>query len=176
MPYDPARHHRRSIRLQGYDYSQPGAYFITIVAATRQPWFGEVHLGTLQLNAAGKMVVAEWQLLAERFPHIELDAFVVMPDHLHGIIVIIEGPSPAPAPGDSAPRGTMPGSIGRIVQAFKSLTTNAYIRAVEQHGWQPFPGRLWQRNYHERVIRSERQLQNTREYIASNPLRWAARR
>jgi REP element-mobilizing transposase RayT len=93
VTYDPSRHHRRSIRLKGYDYSQAGAYFVTILAQDRARVFGEIVDDAMQLNAAGEMVLAEWDALPSRFPTIELDAFVVMPNHVHGIIVITENPS-----------------------------------------------------------------------------------
>ena len=85
MTYDPQKHHRRSIRLKGYDYSQAGAYFITIVAQARACLFGEVVDGEMRLNDAGRMV---WDDLPERFPGLELDAFGVMPNHVHGIIIL----------------------------------------------------------------------------------------
>jgi len=97
MPYDPNRHHRRSIRLKGYDYSQAGAYFITICTQDRACLFGKVVNGEMRLNDAGRMVLAEWNMLPERFPHVVLDAFVVMPNHVHGIVVITN-----PAPDDTA--------------------------------------------------------------------------
>jgi REP element-mobilizing transposase RayT len=97
MPYDPTRHHRRSIRLKGYDYSQAGAYFITICTQDRACLFGKVVNGEMQLNDAGRMVLAEWNMLPERFPHVVLDAFVVMPNHVHGIVVITN-----PATDDTA--------------------------------------------------------------------------
>jgi len=97
MPYDPTRHHRRSIRLKGYDYSQAGAYFVTICTQDRACLFGKVVNGEMRLNDAGRMVLAEWNMLPERFPHVVLDAFVVMPNHVHGIVVITN-----PAPDDTA--------------------------------------------------------------------------
>jgi len=97
MPYDPNRHHRRSIRLKGYDYSQAGAYFITICTQDRACLFGKVVNGEMRLNDAGRMVLAEWNMLPERFPHVVLDAFVVMPNHVHGIVVITN-----PATDDTA--------------------------------------------------------------------------
>ena len=97
MPYDPNRHHRRSIRLKGYDYSQAGAYFITICTQDRACLFGKVVNGEMRLNDAGHMVLAEWNMLPERFPHVVLDAFVVMPNHVHGIVVITN-----PATDDTA--------------------------------------------------------------------------
>jgi putative transposase len=164
---------RRSIRLNNYNYASEGAYFITICAVVRQPWFGEVHDEMMQLNDAGRMVHAEWQNLATRFPHIELDTFIIMPDHIHGLISITGDATSTLAPrSNERPNGTMAGSIGRIVQAFKSITTNTYIQHVHQHGWQPFPGKLWQRNYYEHIIRNEHDLQRIRDYILRNPSRW----
>ena len=90
MKYDPQKHHRRSIRLKGYDYSQGGAYYVTIVAQNRACLFGEVVDGEMQLNEAGKMLQAEWEALPQRFPNIELDEFIVMPNHFHGVVVVVE--------------------------------------------------------------------------------------
>jgi len=86
--YDPQRHHRRSIRLRGYDYTQPGAYYVTIVTQERECLFGEVVDGKMRLNRAGQVARREWERLPCRFPHIRLDAFIVMPNHIHGIIII----------------------------------------------------------------------------------------
>jgi REP element-mobilizing transposase RayT len=190
MPYDPTRHHRRSIRLKGYDYSQAGAYFITLCTQDRACLFGKVVNGEMRLNDAGRMVLAEWNRLPERFPHLVLDAFVVMPNHVHGILVITD---PAPtvgatlvvAPTVSAPNagtmGAVPNTgatlvvaptVGNIIGAFKSRVTVEYIRGVKTSGWPPFRGRLWQRNYYEHIIRNERALNAIRQYIMENPRRW----
>ena len=166
-------YNRQSIRLPGYNYASEGAYFITICAKVRQPWFGDVHNGMMQLNDAGRLVDAEWYNLATRFLQIELDAFMIMPDHIHGIISITGDTTPTPASrANGLPNGTITGSIGRIVQAFKSLTTNTYSQRVHELGWQPFPGTLWQRNYYEHIIRNEHELQRIRDYILHNPSRW----
>jgi putative transposase len=87
---DPRAHQRRSIRLKGYDYAQPGAYFVTICTADRQPILGEIVNGAMRLSAAGRIVEQEWRRLVRHFPNIRLDAYVIMPNHLHGIIVINE--------------------------------------------------------------------------------------
>jgi len=173
MPYDPNRHHRRSIRLKGYDYSQAGAYFITLCTQDRACLFGKVVNGEMRLNDAGRMVLAEWNRLPERFPQVVLDAFVVMPNHVHGILVITD---PAPTVGATvgatlvvAP--TAP-TVGNIIGAFKSRVTVEYIRGVKTSGWPPFRGRLWQRNYYEHIIRNERALNAIRQYIMENPRRW----
>jgi len=201
MPYDPNRHHRRSIRLKGYDYSQAGAYFITICTQDRACLFGKVVNGEMRLNDAGRMVLAEWNMLPERFPHVVLDAFVVMPNHVHGIVVItnpatddtattaptIVGTGLVPAPDDGATTRVAPTvgdivaptvgdivapTVGDIVGAFKSRVTVEYIRGVKTSGWPPFRGRLWQRNYYEHIIRNERALNAIRQYIIENPRRW----
>ena len=104
------------------------------------------------------MVHEVWYALPQRFSHISLDAFVVMPNHVHGIVLIQE---------ECSGQG-----LGRIVGAFKSVTTNRYIKGVRELSWVPFPGRLWQDNYFERIIRNEAEAQRIREYIARNPLLW----
>jgi putative transposase len=120
VKYDPSKHHRRSIRLRGYDYGQVGAYFVTFCTQDRLCLFGEVENGEMRLNDVGSMV--------ER--------------------------------------------LKTAIQWFKTMTTNEYIRAVKQRGWPSFPGRLWQRNYYDHIIRNERSLQQIREYIATNPAMW----
>jgi REP element-mobilizing transposase RayT len=170
MPYDPNRHHRRSIRLKGYDYSQAGAYFITLCTQDRACLFGKVVNGEMRLNDAGRMVLAEWNRLPERFPQVVLDAFVVMPNHVHGILVITD---PAPTVGATVGATLVVApTVGNIIGAFKSRVTVEYIRGVKTSGWPPFRGRLWQRNYYEHIIRNERALNAIRQYIMENPRRW----
>lgn len=177
MTCDPEAHRRRSIRLKGYDYSRVGAYFVTVCTQDRACLFGNVVDGEMLMNDAGRMVRAEWLALVARFPSIGLDAFVVMPNHVHGIIVIAEDPVgaglvPAPAPACSWATTRVVPTVGDIVGAFKSVTTVVYTRGVRQTGWTPFRGRLWQRNYYEHIIRSEQSLDRIRQYIVGNPLRW----
>jgi putative transposase len=175
MRYDPNRHHRRSIRLKGYDYAQPGAYFVTICVQDRECLLGTIADGEMRLNDAGRMVQSWWDRLPEKYPTVETDGFVIMPNHIHGIIVIAEsddvGANPRVRP-DEQTHGSAP-TLGEIVQWFKTMTTNAYIRGVKQDGWKPFPGKLWQRNYHERIVRNEQELNAVRRYIHNNPARWA---
>jgi len=183
MPYDPTIHHRRSIRLRGYDYAQAGAYFVTICVQGRECLFGQIVNARMVLNDAGRMVQAQWEQLPERFNTIELDIHIVMPNHFHGIVIItnpvgaglVPAPAPAPAPGATtrvAPTGPRRPTLGDIIGAFKSLTTNAYIRGVREYGWPPFDKRLWQRNYYEHIIRDAADLERIREYIANNPAKW----
>lgn len=169
MNYDPAKHHRRSIRLKGYDYAQPGTYFITIVTQDRACLFGEVVDGKMCLNEVGHIVRDEWMKTAILRPRVLLDAFVVMPNHIHGIIVL---PDDRRGTLQRAPTGERFGrplsnSIPTIVRLFKSTTTK---RINEHRGTRGAP--VWQRNYYEHIIRSDESLNRIRQYIADNPLRW----
>ena len=184
--------HRRSIRLQGYDYTQAGAYFVTIVVQGRACLFGDVAGEEMQLNDAGGMVQQVWQDLPNRYSGINMDEFIVMPNHIHGVINIIQ-PVGAPLvgaqedlpkavsgeiqPRDRATTRVAPTrdrryALGDVVGAFKSLTTVEYVRGVKSLGWPQFSGKLWQRNYFEHVVRSEDSLTKIRQYIRDNPLRW----
>lgn len=203
MSYNPEKHHRRSIRLKGYDYTQVGAYYFTICCHQRRCLLGEIKDSVMHLNLVGATVKAVWESLPRHFPLIELDAFVVMPNHVHGIIVITDNPSncnpnlnskpnvncrgeafvpgcndtsqqfsstnASPFPGcndTSLPRGTQSGSIGAILQNFKSVATRRVNRVTRNSGT------LWQRNYHEEIIRNEKALENIRRYIVENPQSW----
>jgi REP element-mobilizing transposase RayT len=115
MAYNPDIHHRRSIRLQGYDYSQSGAYFVTICTFQRQHLFGEIRDRTMQLNVVGQMVSAIWQNIPQHFSSVELDEFILMPDHLHGIIIISEEIKKS-------------NSLPTIIQNFKSISTRKINR------------------------------------------------
>ena len=186
---DPEKHHRRSIRMPGFDYTQPGAYFVTICTQNRDCLLGQIVNGEMQSNDAGRMVQSVWDTLPQHYPGADIDAFVVLPNHIHGII-ILTGPIPAAPVGagpracpdptqphdtDGQPRGVAPTkgmSLPDVVHRFKSLTTARYRHGVYERGWQPFPRRLWQRSYYEHVVRSERALQRIREYILNNPARW----
>ena len=175
----PPESHRRSIRLKGYDYTQSGAYFLTVVVQGRLCLFGSVADQEMRKNKAGEMVRRVWERLPDRFPCIQLDAFVVMPNHIHGILVI---DSPVGAPLASTHRGApnptrattrVAPTLGAVVGAYKSLTTRAYIEGVIAGVWAPFQKRLWQRNYYEHVVRNDASLAELRQYILDNPTRWA---
>ena len=163
MVYDPSRHHRRSIRLRNYDYAQPGLYFVTICVQGRACLFGEVVGGEMRLYEPGLMVQEVWESLPREYPGVALGAFVVMPNHFHGIVVLTAEQTEAVAAL----------SLPDVVQRFKSFTTARYRQEVVEHGWPPFPGRLWQRNYYEHIIRSETAYQKIRDYIINNPASWA---
>ncbi len=271
MPYNPNIHHRRSIRLKGYDYSQAGLYFITICVQNRECLFGGASLVDAQnemdaqnekgqpqgiartakmiLNDAGKMVENEWLKIPDRFTNVHLHEYVVMPNHFHAIMEIAVGETLVVAQNDNvaneneirqpqgiaptdtqndnvanenenrqpqgitptdtqndnvanenenrqpqgiAPTGTQndnvanenenrqpqgiaptkPKTVGDMVGAFQSIVTVEYIRGVKQLGWQPFNGKLWQRNYWEHIIRNEQSYQRISEYIINNPKKW----
>ncbi len=165
--FNPEVHHRRSIRLKGYDYSQPGVYFITICVQNKRL--------LLQPEPVREMIKRWWNELPNKFGRLELDAFEVMPNHLHGIIMVTDEFVGATLRGrpdyKGQPHRAAP-TVGDVVDWLKTMTTNEYIREVRQHNWPPFEHRLWQRNYYERILRDEKELQRAREYIDNNPLLW----
>ena len=165
MKYDPHKHHRRSIRLKGYDYSQAGVYFVTICINFGRHLLGNVQDGTMRPSEAGVMVADCWFALLDRFSTIDLDMFTLMPNHIHGIIVILEQGLTTKG------KATM---LGDFIGAFKSISTHQYIQNVHNQAWEPFHKRLWQRNYYETIIRNERQLDAIRTYIYNNPANWQA--
>ncbi len=148
---------RRSIRLRHYDYSRLGAYFVTICAYERRCLFGRIADGQVILGPIGRIVAQEWVKSSEMRRDVEVDAFVVMPNHLHGIILL--GRSEAAAAARP---------LGSVIRGFKAATT--HVVAEAGHG----PAHpLWQRNYYEHIIRNEESLESIRAYIADNPARWA---
>jgi REP element-mobilizing transposase RayT len=148
-------HHRRSIRLPAYDYSNPGAYFITLVTWNREPLLGKIIDGAMQLNDVGFLVSNEWLHLASRFSNVQLDEFVVMPNHLHAILYLTD----APIAGSAA--------LGNILRTFKATTTRL-INGLRRTPALPF----WQRNYYERILRDDQELETVQVYIQSNPSNW----
>jgi putative transposase len=172
MRYDPQKHHRRSIRLKGYDYTQAGAYFITIVTKDRACLFGRIVDGEMRLSHVGHIVRACWLAIPDHFPHAMVDEFVVMPNHVHGIIVLNEtehvgAPHDVPRPEPEQFGKPVPGSIPTIVRSFKSAATKCI------NEYRSTPGApVWQCNYYEHIIRTEESLNCIREYILTNPLRW----
>ena len=176
MQKETGTSNRRSIRLKGYDYTQAGGYFVTICTHFRECLFGEVSEGKVILNAFGKVVQEEWEKTKQMRQGINLDAFIVMPNHIHGIL-ILEGP-----PYSAGRRGTMHraptpqpeqfgkptvNSIPTILRGIKSSVT-LRINTIRGIRLQP----VWQRNYYEHVIRNDIDLEEIREYIQNNPLKW----
>jgi len=190
MKFDPSKHHRRSIRLKGHDYAGPGAYFLTLVTHQRECLFGEIVDGEMRLNEAGTIVAECWRAIPARFARAALDEAdkkrpcVVMPNHLHGIILINEdsaagkGEASAAGPGSTddstadasplRPIGTRPGSLAAMVQNLKS-TTSRRINALRDTIGAP----VWQRNYYEHIVRDALELAHIRAYIRDNPAQWA---
>jgi REP element-mobilizing transposase RayT len=172
------KHHRRSIRLQGYDYSQPGAFYVTIVTWQRECLFGEVVNREMVLNKFGLVVKQEWERLTKRFPNIELGSFIIMPNHMHGIIVVIsgrgtanrddlDGGSSRRAPTREGFQKPVKGSIPTMIRSYKSAV--AYrVNLMRRTSGVP----VWQRNYYEHIIRDQRDLQNKTDYIEANPILW----
>ncbi|MCL2682711.1 MAG: hypothetical protein FWE63_04395 [Bacteroidales bacterium] len=172
MRYNSKIHHRRSIRLKGYDYSQAGLYFVTICVRDREHLFGEIINGEMVLNEYGKIVNAEWQYLKTKYPHIELHGYVIMPNHFHGIIQISETSVGAGfarpickhlsqfplGRADPAPTAT----IGNIIGYFKYQTTKKINLSIK----------IWQRNYYEHIIRNNRSYKYIANYIINNPINW----
>jgi len=172
------RQKRKSIRLPGYDYSRAGAYFFSICTKDRKCLFGKIVNQEMVLNNAGSMITNIWNELPQRFPNIELIENVIMPNHIHVVIAIVGVPlvgtlktvCDSPKRADTRPAPTA--GLGDIISAFKSISTHEYIKGVKQHGWTPFPGKLWQRNYYEHIVRNEKELTRIREYIRNNPAQW----
>lgn len=165
-PYDPHHHHRRSIRLKGYDYAQAGAYFLTVCTKDRACLFGDIVDGLMVLNVARRVVDECWKAIPSHFPRVELDAFVVMPNHIHGVLRIGDTVGAKHlSPLRSRRLGTS-NTIGSVVRGFKIGVTKWMRANADIHD-------IWQRNYYEHVIRDESSLNRIREYIANNPASWA---
>ncbi len=165
---------RKSIRLKGYDYSQPGLYFITIVTQNRKKLFGKIKNGKMILNNAGKMIEKLYYELENKYRNVKCREKIVMPNHFHCIIEIVESPAIVRADLRVCPNtGEHIGSpLQAMVQWFKTMTTNEYIRGVKNNRWQRFNKKLWQRNYWEHIIRDENEYMRISEYIINNPAKW----
>ncbi len=194
MKYNPAIHHRHSIRLKGYDYSSAGAYFVTAVLQHRMHLFGRVCENGMQLSEAGKIAYRCWEEIPLHFPHTALDEFVIMPDHMHGIIVIVKDDdnqsrrglinqtttsdistnqtttscismNQTPTEADWILMKNPKQTLGKIVRWYKARTTKMVHDSCEK-------GFQWQRNYYERIIRDERGFAAVHQYILNNPAKW----
>lgn len=167
---------RRSLRLQGYDYSQPGAYFVTICTRNRLSIFGRVDQGKMQLNKNGIIATRKWEQLDERFPEIEIDEFIVMPDHMHGIVIISDVGAIHELPQHELPRQREKNSpiarrrmtLPMVIGFYKMNTAKAINIANDTRGTH-----VWQRNYYEHIIRNEDSLNRIRRYIQKNPIKWS---
>ena len=189
MPPNAMKHllQRKSPRLRGYDYTRDGAYFVTIVTVNRLHLFGEITDGEMVLSPLGEVAAARWLALSKHHPNIELDAFVIMPNHVHGILVITHaekpnnagvvptahpvGTRPASSGGPNTqnrPRGTAPGSLGTVIGSYKSGVT----RIARQRGLIDDAASPWQSRYHDHIIRNDPDLNRIRQYVLTNPARW----
>ncbi len=167
----------RSIRLQGYDYSQNGAYFVTICTQNRECLFGDVQDNSLCLNQIGERTAESWGWLEKNYNHVRLDEWVLMPNHLHGILLLVGSangvaldhvaPSRNGSRLASTTETTTRKTLGRLVGAFKTVSTKRINQFRQTLGVQ-----VWQRNYWERIIRDDGELNNIRQYIQTNPTRW----
>ena len=163
MKFDPQKHHRRSIRLKGFDYSSAGTYFVTIVAWRREMLFGEIVDGETVSNEWGDIVREEWERTAIVRPNVELGTYIVMPNHLHGILIFHEHVGATRRVAPTLKRN----SLGAVIGQFKSIVTKR-INHLQNVAGRP----IWQRNYYEHVIRNDREWDNIHRYIDSNPAMW----
>src|SRR4030042_2664681 len=171
MKVNPRIYHRRSILLKGYDYSQSGAYFVTICTKGREIYF-EKYRGLQEI------VRQQWEELPQRFPDLALDEFIIMPNHIHGIFIVGAGLAPAlsyratarVAPTFSVDRPAP--TVGEIVGTFKSLCIHDWLTYIKEKKIDAI-WKFWQRNYYEHVIRNEDEMNKIREYIKNNPLKWS---
>jgi putative transposase len=172
-------HDRRSIRLKDYDYTQAGAYFVTICTHERRCLFGGITGGAMVINALGKIVQEEWEQTAVLRANVELDAFVIMPNHIHGIIVIVvdgrgmmhHAPTTniADQPAQRKFAKPIANSLSSIVGTFKAAVTRRINISPDAPDYP-----IWQRNYHEHIIHNQNSLDHIRSYVAANPSGWAA--
>jgi REP element-mobilizing transposase RayT len=183
--FNPQVHHRRSIRLKGYDYTQAGAYFFTTVTQNRKCCFGRIIGNEMVLSTEGTIAQQAWLDLPDHYPHVQLDKFCIMPNHVHGIIVLVDmmGRGGSEVGNGIMPDKTQPGlrslpdhlqtrpyrhGLPEIVRAFKSFS------ARRINGIRHTPGiPVWQRNYYEHIVRNEPELNRIRQYIDDNPWQWA---
>ncbi len=169
MKYNSDIHHRRSIRLKGYDYSEEGWYFITICTHNRMCLFGKIENGEMVLNEHGRMAQECLMAIPNHYFHAKLDQFVIMPNHIHFVIEIVIGANVmaknySTLSQSPAPHGTSK-TIGSIVRGCKIGITKLFRENTDIH-------MVWQRNYHEHIIRDEKSYDQISEYIQTNPLKW----
>jgi len=184
IKFDPEIHHRNSIRLKGYDYSQVGGYYLTIVTYGRKILFGDVVGGEIRVNAMGKIAQECWSEIPVHFPNVGVDVFTVMPNHVHGILFIYENnpveTNSFPSVGARTRRGTiyraptpkieqfgkpMAGSLPTVIRTFKASVTRRAGRELNL-------STIWQRNYYEHILRDQADYERIASYILDNPLAW----
>ena len=155
---------RKRARMPGHDYSQPGTYFVTLCTESRKQLFGNVVNGEMVPSEIGSMVGSEWRSLPRLIPGVNVDALMFMPDHLHGVIMLGVDPNILVLP-----------KLGDVVRYFKGRSTNRYLANIRERNWPPLNRRLWQQRFHDRIVRSDEELERIRAYIESYPYRWELR-
>jgi REP element-mobilizing transposase RayT len=177
MEFSPSKHSRRSVRIKGYDYSSPGAYFVTLCVNRRKCTLGRIAVNEIRLSSIGRNVKQYWEGIPDHFPQVLLDEFIVMPNHMHGIIIITDTPcrgTACRAPTTDKFGKPTRGSLSTIIRSFKSTVTKHVNKqkskgmARRSHAENSF----WQRNYYEHVVRGENDLNRIRQYILNNPFCW----
>jgi len=159
---------RKVLRIPGYDYSQPGAYFVTICTNERKNLFGEIRNGIVGLNSLGCLAAQCWKDIPNHFNNVRLDEFVIMPNHLHGILFLSDRTGTAcRAPTDESFGKPQSGSLSTIIRFFKSVVTKSYRELFDEQIDSP-----WHRGYFEHIIRDDKSLLKIQEYIQTNPQRW----
>lgn len=186
MTFDPDYYYGvyrcASARMPGRDYTEPGSYFITICTRQRVAWFGDIRNGRMELTDIGAVVDQYWREIPSHFPNVRLDEFVVMPDHMHGILTLRPRdvadhgsvgtrhwrvPTPSRVDADPPRPRLLTGSVGAIINQFK-MTCTKRVRVT-------CPGFAWQPRFHDRIIRDDRALETTRAYVRNNPAAWWAK-
>jgi putative transposase len=152
---------RKPTRLGWFDYRTPSLYHVVTCTEHNICRFGAVRDSSMHANSIGNMIEEIWEAIPENFPTVSLDASVVMPNHLHGIIFI-----GLPSADTTGP------SLGDIMKWFKTVTTVRYSHGVRALGWPSYDRRLWHRNYYDHIVRNDRDLDRIRSYIESNPANW----
>lgn len=164
------KYHRKSIRLNDFDYSNDGYYFVTICVQNKSKLFWEINNNHRAdtpvrpyINCIGLMINYWFGEISNHFENIILDEYIIMPDHIHFILII---------KNVGVDRRVDPKPLGNIIQWFKTMTTNNYLKEIKQNNWPRFDKRLWQRNYYERIIRSEKEYLMIKKYIEDNPIKF----
>jgi putative transposase len=184
MKFNPEIHHRKTIRLRNYDYSQKGIYFVTICCRNKESLFGKIINELMIFNDMGKIADQYWQEIPQHYPNVYLDEYIIMPNHIHGILIIEQQAVGANdhSPYDHFPKklslsqhcwannypplryGTSK-TIGAIIRGYKIGVTKWFRKNTNNY-------LVWQRNYYEHIIRNEKSLEQIRRYIINNPFNW----
>ena len=179
MTYNPKIHHRRSIRLRGFNYSESGWYYVTICTHNKTCFFGDIIKNEMILNYHGSIVKDCWLAIPRHFDDVELGEHVIMPNHIHGIIRIVRAQNAephrdvrarhaVPLPADASQFGkSLPGALSTIIRSYKSAVTKRINEKCNTPG-----AKLWHRNYYEHVIRNRNDWVNICNYIRTNPAQW----